>query len=61
MQHYVTRDPCSARATRILEEAAAERKSPLPATLVLPFASFNIEGNEIRWKTLWLSAPYLIA
>jgi hypothetical protein len=49
----ITRGPCSISATRILEEAAAaELKSLLPATLVLPLTSFNIEGDEIRWKTL---------
>jgi DNA-binding LytR/AlgR family response regulator len=33
------------------EEGAAELKSLLPTALVLPFASFTIEGDEIFWKT----------
>jgi hypothetical protein len=32
------------------ENGAAELKSLLPAALVLPFALFAIEGNEIFWK-----------
>jgi hypothetical protein len=32
------------------ENGAAELKSLLPAALVLPFASFTIEGDEIFWK-----------
>lgn len=32
------------------EKGAAELKSLLPAALVLPFASFTIEGDEIFWK-----------
>jgi DNA-binding LytR/AlgR family response regulator len=33
------------------EKGAAALKSLLPAALVLPFASFTIEGDEIFWKT----------
>jgi len=32
------------------KKGAAELKSLLPAALVLPFASFTIEGDEIFWK-----------
>lgn len=34
------------------EQGAAKLKDILPAALVLPFASFSIEGDEILWKTL---------
>jgi hypothetical protein len=39
------------------DNGAAALKSPLPAALLRPLASFTIEGDEIFWNTVSLLAP----
>jgi hypothetical protein len=59
MLSLLLRNPVAAQAQscRSANDDAAEFKSLLPAALVLPLASFTIEGDEIFWKTVSLLAP----